>query len=708
PRALYIDEVRSTLWLADYSNHRVLRYDLPRENVQMVKVNAPNGGETYSIGKIYPISWSSNSVENVKLEYSSNNGSDWNEITVVPSVNGSFAWTVPDAASEQALVRVSNVADANVSDVSDAVFTIAPPVEVVTVVSPNGFQHWGKASKKNILFTTQDVASVDLYFSDNNGQSWNSIATSVSAASGSYLWELPNATSNQMLVKVTKAGDMNVDDVSDATFAIVEPMEGHEQDYIFFADSPTPNFYDPSWNSVTAPSTLLRVGEKMPVSAEYSFTGTYSIKLNWKSMTGGNWAAAIAGVGWPGRDLTSKDTLEFRVFTTTALAIADMPFIYLEDLSNQKSTKLPLGTLTNSFEANTWNLVKIPTSTFVENKGGADLTRVKTVFFGQNAADEVEHTLFIDDMRASGGEIITGEDRNLIVVIGSSTSAGIGASTSDSSYVGRLRKWVLDRDPNAYVINLAVGGYTSYDLMASDFVPPSGRPAPKVNNNITYALTYKPDAIIMNLPSNDANIGMTIEEQVSNFDAIVAQAGDIPMWITTTQPRNFTETAKRESLMQMRDSILTKYGDRAIEIFTELAEADGTIKAKYNSGDGIHLNDSGHKYIFEQVVATGFWGVVTPIENGTEVIKEFQLFQNYPNPFNPTTQIRFNLANSTQNVVLTVYDILGRKVATLINGSMGAGAHTVNFDASRYASGTYIYRLQAGENVSVKKMTLVK
>lgn len=96
----------------------------------------------------------------------------------------------------------------------------------------------------------------------------------------------------------------------------------------------------------------------------------------------------------------------------------------------------------------------------------------------------------------------------------------------------------------------------------------------------------------------------------------------------------------------------------------------------------------------------------TSTEN-TERPTEFALYQNYPNPFNPTTNIRYTLAEAG-NVTLSVYDILGRRVAMLVNEHQAAGQYIINFDASRLASGTYIYRIDAGTFVSTKKMMLVK
>ncbi len=86
---------------------------------------------------------------------------------------------------------------------------------------------------------------------------------------------------------------------------------------------------------------------------------------------------------------------------------------------------------------------------------------------------------------------------------------------------------------------------------------------------------------------------------------------------------------------------------------------------------------------------------------------EFALEPNFPNPFNPTTQIGFTL-DAGRQTTLRVYDVLGREVAVLVDGMLPAGRHQVAFDASQLTSGVYMYRLQAGNQVRIGKMTLVK
>lgn len=99
--------------------------------------------------------------------------------------------------------------------------------------------------------------------------------------------------------------------------------------------------------------------------------------------------------------------------------------------------------------------------------------------------------------------------------------------------------------------------------------------------------------------------------------------------------------------------------------------------------------------------------VISSIDERPEIPNGFNLSQNYPNPFNPMTKINFDLGQAS-SVKLYIYDILGRRVATLVDQFMNTGAYTVNFDASRLASGVYFYSIEAGDFKMNKKMILLK
>jgi endo-1,4-beta-xylanase len=94
-------------------------------------------------------------------------------------------------------------------------------------------------------------------------------------------------------------------------------------------------------------------------------------------------------------------------------------------------------------------------------------------------------------------------------------------------------------------------------------------------------------------------------------------------------------------------------------------------------------------------------------KTASTVPSNYELYQNYPNPFNPSTKIRYNIVKASK-VMLTIFDILGREVQTLVNEQQVPGQYTVTFNAQNLASGIYFYRLNAGDFSEVKKLMLLK
>jgi len=113
------------------------------------------------------------------------------------------------------------------------------------------------------------------------------------------------------------------------------------------------------------------------------------------------------------------------------------------------------------------------------------------------------------------------------------------------------------------------------------------------------------------------------------------------------------------------------------------------------------------QYRLKQIDFDGQFEYSNIIEVDAGAPKQFALEQNYPNPFNPSTTIRYQLPVASE-VKLEVYDVLGKKIATLVNERQSAGSYQVVWNASGLSSGTYFYRLQAGTFVETKKMILVK
>jgi len=109
----------------------------------------------------------------------------------------------------------------------------------------------------------------------------------------------------------------------------------------------------------------------------------------------------------------------------------------------------------------------------------------------------------------------------------------------------------------------------------------------------------------------------------------------------------------------------------------------------------------------------GIWSVgaltLTGVESESPSTLPLVFFvdQNYPNPFNPTTSIRFGLPTAS-HVTVTVFDLLGRQIASVLSGYKEAGIHTVAFDATHLSSGVYVYRVQANHSVDAKRMVLIR
>ena len=115
------------------------------------------------------------------------------------------------------------------------------------------------------------------------------------------------------------------------------------------------------------------------------------------------------------------------------------------------------------------------------------------------------------------------------------------------------------------------------------------------------------------------------------------------------------------------------------------------------------------------VSGSGPWSVIwnftsAPLafhQNGDAIPKEFKLYNNFPNPFNPATNIRFDVPKSG-NVEISVYDMLGKEITTLVNLQLQPGTYETEWDASGYSSGIYYYKITCGDFTQTKKMVLVK
>jgi len=174
-------------------------------------------------------------------------------------------------------------------------------------------------------------------------------------------------------------------------------------------------------------------------------------------------------------------------------------------------------------------------------------------------------------------------------------------------------------------------------------------------------------------------------------------------------------------------------GTDAVTALTQTAQATGAYALGALASAGVELDDSDHDYVpggngrlvfqvgnnciprNQHVAVQSNWvntGTAEIDSDESLIPKEFSLYDNYPNPFNPTTQIAVDLPEAATTEI-TVWNIMGQKVATLYAGDLNAGHHSLNFNGrdsngKQLTSGMYLYRVAAGKYNATKKMTLMK
>lgn len=178
-----------------------------------------------------------------------------------------------------------------------------------------------------------------------------------------------------------------------------------------FDNSSNDRFHDQSWTFKEGGSTLLQEhwqaaglpdGDKIPCVINPVKSAPNALKLQWKSVEGGNWGAIIASIGWAAHDVRQMTNFTFWVNSPVALPKSALPKLYFEASSGNpnKTGKLDMGNYVNDLAANTWTQVVIPLADFwAADAAFASQEFIKGIFFAQNVADNVEHTLIMDDFK---------------------------------------------------------------------------------------------------------------------------------------------------------------------------------------------------------------------------------------------------------------------------------------------------------------------
>jgi lysophospholipase L1-like esterase len=206
-----------------------------------------------------------------------------------------------------------------------------------------------------------------------------------------------------------------------------------------------------------------------------------------------------------------------------------------------------------------------------------------------------------------------------VAVIGSSTAwgyfflNGVEQFPRDNGWVFKLEKYYQTINIVNKIVNLAVSGTDCYEGMPGTFVPPAGRPSPLPNSNITKAVNLipKPNVIIVNYPTNRYDV-YSNDEILKCLEVIKdsANIAGIKCYISTTQPRESFSATERQKLKTLRQLIINKFGEFAIDFWSDVTkEPELAIKPEFALGDGIHLNPGGHQILTQKVIDKDIFGL---------------------------------------------------------------------------------------------------
>ncbi len=261
-----------------------------------VEVTSPNGGEMWCPGNTKYITWiSEHFTDDVKIEYSTNGGDVWIEITPSTENNGVYSWVVPNTTSTICLVKISDASDGDPYDKSNGYFTI--PEQSLAVIFPHGGETLIVDSTYEITWAWVCVESVKIEYSINAGSSWFSLVDTTES-DGSYSWQVPDTPSDSCRVRICDIDGVPCD-TSDSNLFLVRPdFAIHASPDTQFVHAGQETHYDVILYSLygfSSPCTLSvsnlppgAIGEFDESIIEYPYTDTSTLTITTADTTPGD------------------------------------------------------------------------------------------------------------------------------------------------------------------------------------------------------------------------------------------------------------------------------------------------------------------------------------------------------------------------------------------------------------------------------------
>ena len=702
-----------------------------------IHIASPNGGESYPAGSMQKISWSDSGIVSMKLEYSTNGGSNWVLIANnVSYTQTSYNWTLPVVESNSCRIRISDELNPSILDTSDANFSI---VSVLTnLTSPNGGEQWNVGTTQNITWTAIGPSNINIYYSTNNGGSWNFVAKRP-ASSSLYPWSIPNTPSALCRVRIRSDFDSTKSDVSDTTFGIINENE-FVSDIIFIQGETvldTLHFgvlagatdaIDPSFNETElAPKpgidtmdirwaisgtngtkrdirdTVTAYNQERRFTAELQAgSGGYPITLSWNPQIFDSGELILRDTTTHGSLFTvnMKNDSSYMMLDTSVKAFE---IVYAKAMTNTIGSSggwhlmsLPVRVVDQTVAYN------FPLATSPAYAYASSYVQKDTLLYGVGywvKSDPVSITgqpfdLDTIDMRKGWnmiGSLSYPLSTSFITTIPDSLIAsnfweyvsGVGYQSASTIMPGE-GYWVKSKAVGQFILSLPFASFAKAEK--ADVVQKLNSLTVSDGNGNRQSLYFgraqegiDPDFYEMPpvFSENSFDVRFKSQRMVEVFDE---------------NKRNLPEFGI--SLNSKKMPIIFSWRvDNYEKINYILVE---TIGNKIVSETP--LQHSG-RLIMNDIGMSAFAIRGSQAGAGSEIPQEFQLGLNYPNPFNPTTRISYSLPSSAQ-LSIKVFSVLGQEVAALYTGEQSAGIYNVEWNGTSssgisVSSGVYYVRMTA-------------
>jgi hypothetical protein len=478
----------------------------------------------------------------------------------------------------------------------------------------------------------------------------------------------------------------------------------------------------------TAPGTTVAKGTIVTITGTTSAsagtasgTGSYALSSSGDQMlayTGSsgspNFIAGISTTSWLASGTPNTNTSylpsALTLYNTAQGFVTDSDNQYFTNVTNQGSRNSFLSAINNNagWTRSDTRYGSLPSWTFTFGNSASS----PTVPSGSNVSVNTIGNIGISNI--TFGEVSTGGTVTVDRFDNSPADHGLDGNVSgyrfiiepDNSLVftqatGYTLRFDLADIWNHGIAELANGDNTSVKLYKRE-TPGVGAPTGPIN------MTYSRNGT----DGNQADDYLVSEVIIDGFSEFFFQSPSQPLPVELT---SFTAKATGNAV-NLNWETATEVDNNGFDVERNSAgtwqkigfvEGHGTANSpKYYTFTDKSVTGNKIQYRLRQVDNDGTFEYSNVVE--VELAPTtFTLDQNYPNPFNPTTMIRFSLPTASV-VTLNVYNTLGEKVVTLLNGQMESGYHQVSFDAANLPSGLYLYEIKAGEFSSIKKMVLLK